>query len=142
MSDEAVVTAEVPEEPTEPTTPGTKSHAATLHEDVARALKESGVQAVRKRVLDTLVEEKLEERKKLVLDVLGRLKQQRQEIIQMEKKGEQKFGLDSKPVGGMTYTKQQLEEMKKAKEKAGKMEKALDRALADGDYSKLQECMK
>jgi len=144
MSDDAVV--ETPEDCDVPVKGGSRSHAALVHEEVNKILAERSATVVRERVVNDLVEAKLEERKKLVMDAMGKFRQAQQELQQLRRKGEQKFTVDEQgksiPCGEMTFTKQQGEEIKKQVDKVRKLESALDKALGEGDYTKLAEVCK
>jgi sulfite reductase alpha subunit-like flavoprotein len=143
MADEATVSPDVPSDEPEPSNPdGSKSHAAQIHEEVATILKKEGAATVRKRVIADLVEEKLAGWKKLAVDGLAKLKTLRQSVAKLEREGEQKYGLDKKPIGPPVFTKKQAEEYEKEVQKLKKLQTALDLALSDkADYSKLQECV-
>lgn len=118
-----------------------KSKAHGIHTEVAEIVAKSNDE-VRKRVVNSLVEEKLKKHESLVLDGLGKLKTMRTELEQMKRKGKVVYGVDGKPVGVPTFEKAQTDEMKKAGEKLTKLEKALELALTSGDYSKLAEASK
>lgn len=133
MSDESVVSNQ--EEPV------TNSQATTIHGEVQRILSES-TQDVRNRVVNCLVEEKLEERKKMVIDGLSKLKLARQELSTLERKGTQLLNRQKQPVGEMTFTKEQLTELDKAQQKVNKLEAAINKAISEGDYTKLTEMCK
>jgi hypothetical protein len=143
MAEDAVVSADESDDiGTEEVASNSKSPAADLHAEVQRALKDSGG-VVRARVIQSLVEEKLEEHKKLVLDALGKVRAARGELASLEKKGTQLYGVDKKPAGPMTFTKEQLNEIEKVRGKVKKLEDGLELALGEkADYSKLKEAVK
>jgi hypothetical protein len=122
-------------------TSGNKSRAHSIHTEVAEIISKSN-DDVRKRVVNSLVEEKLKKHESMILDGLGKLKTMRTELEHMKRKGKVVYGLDGKPVGPPTFEKSQLDEMKKSQEKLTKLEKALENALDKGDYSKLTEASK
>jgi hypothetical protein len=122
-------------------TSGNKSRAHSIHTEVAEIISKSN-DDVRKRVINSLVEEKLKKHESLILDGLGKLKTMRTELEQLKKKGKVVYGLDGKPAGAPVFEKAQVEEMKKAQEKLTKLEKALELALEKGDYTKLAEAGK
>jgi hypothetical protein len=49
------------------------------------------------------------------------------------------FDLKGQPVGDPVYSREQVEEVKKATEKLDKLNKALEKALNDNDFSKVFE---
>jgi hypothetical protein len=118
-----------------------KSKAHGIHTEVAEIVAKSN-DDVRKRVVNSLVEEKLKKHESLILDGLGKLKTMRTELEQSKRKGVVSFGLDGKPLGSPSFTKAQIDEMKKSQEKLTKLEKALENAIDKGDYSKLAEASK
>ena len=118
-----------------------KSKAHGIHTEVAEIVSKSNGE-VRQRVVNSLVEERLKKNESLILDGLGKLKTMRTELEQAKRKGSVNYGLDGKPLGSPSFTKAQIDEMKKSQEKLTKLEKALETALDKGDYSKLAEASK
>jgi hypothetical protein len=117
-----------------------KPGVATIREEVESILGNSR-DTTRKQVVDHLVGEKLEERKKLVLTGMERLRSQRTEVSKLEGGGTEQFDVEGKSIGKI-FTKQQTGDIKNAREKLVKIEAALEEALSKGEYKKLENCCK
>lgn len=122
---------EVPDPPSNSTLP---SHA--LRKDIAAALAGTGAK-VREMVVSELVTEEISKRKAAVLKVLAKIDEKQKEGKKIENSGITSFGLDGKPTGAPTFTKQQLDDLKKVNEVITKLQKALDDAFTNSDFSKL-----
>ena len=103
---------------------------------VAQKLEEVGGQSVRDAVISKLVNDEIESRTAAVLDGMNRLSKLKSE--QKKIKPDQK-SLDSEgKVVAETYSAGKFDELKKNREQVEKLEKALQLALEQNDYSKLK----
>ncbi len=143
MAEDATVTSsEEPDAPPPEPTPDPGSKLGAIYTAVNEALaKHQGDGTTRQAVVDHLVQEQLDKRKTLLLSGIAKVREVKQEIGKIEKGGNKTYGLDGK-VAGTTYSKQDAEAYKKAKERLAKLEKGVEDAIDKGDYKKLEECCK
>lgn len=143
MSDDVIpTTTEASEAPESPDAPAPAGRAGLIHEAVNAALAgHHGKGTVRDAVIEHLVAEQLQKRKGLALAAIDRIREARLEMARLEKGGARTYDLGGALLG-VAYSKQDVEAMKKAKERLARLEKALADALDRGDYRKLEECCK
>jgi hypothetical protein len=101
--------------------------------EVADALRNSS-QTVRSRLVTALTERELVKRVDLLDKGLAKLKEVKKEVDKI--RPADMFDGDGNKVPGH-FTKQQHEELKKAKEKFAKLEKAVEKAFAGEEFDKL-----
>lgn len=119
-----------------PETTNLDRHAVTVLKDVADKIDASGP-IVRERVVSLLVEREVATR----TDVLDKALVKRTEIereLRKIKPDIEAFDVEGKVVR-QDYSKARFEELKKKREELERIEKALDKALVDNDFSKLKE---
>lgn len=106
---------------------------------IAGEVKESveAYKGVRDDVVKKLVTAEIENRVQKLTDALSARKTLFVELKKAEKPDVQTFNADGS-VATSGYSKEKLEQIKKAKEKLDKQDKAIEAALG-GDFSKLQE---
>lgn len=112
------------------------SKAGEIRSVIAERLKYS-TGSVSDRVVDALVEKELAKRVELILAALGerdRLKKEQNKL----KPDNVSYDADGKIVGE-SFSKGRLDELNKNKAQLEKLEKAIDAALTDGDFSKLSK---
>jgi len=107
-------------------------------EMVASRLAGSGPQ-VREAVVSTLVDTQLARRQKAVLSILEKLDAKDKELRKAESAGTQTFDHKGNVTGVPSFSKQQIDEMRKLREEIQKLEKALSSALESNDWNKLFE---
>lgn len=101
--------------------------------EVADALRNSS-QTVRSRLVTALTERELVKRVDLLDKGLAKLKEVKKEVDKI--RPADMFDAEGNKVPGH-FTKQQHEELKKAKEKFAKLEKAVEKAFAGEEFDKL-----
>lgn len=109
------------------------SVAQTVLVEVADALKASP-NTVRERLVATLTERELVKRVDMLDKGLAKVKELKRDVDKV--RPADLFDADGNKVPGH-FTKQQHEELKKAKEKLAKLEGALEKALAGEGFDKL-----
>lgn len=133
------------EEPTQATSSGGSTNTPTSrpHVDIKKrvgdTLAKSG-NRVREAVVSSLVDTQLERRKSAILKAVEKLEAADKEIAKLRNQGVVSYDHEGKATGSPTFTKQQVEEIKKKAEEIGKLEGALAKALGDTpDFQKLFE---
>jgi len=120
-----------PEGSEEPTNiPNTKPHTTQVLAAVADKIRTSG-EAVRDRVVNSMVEKKLAQRAELVEKALIKLKDVGNELKKLGPDQEHYVEGNDKPV--RTYSKQRKDDKKKAEENKAKLERALETVLSGKD---------
>jgi hypothetical protein len=107
-------------------------------EMVAGRLASSGPQ-VRDAVVSSLVDVQLARRQKAVLSILEKLDAKDKELRKAESAGTQTFDGKGNVTGVPSFTKDQIDSMRKLREEIQKMEGALSKALESNDWQKLFE---
>lgn len=110
-----------------------KSTAASVFAEVADALKGSS-QQVKGRLVVALTERVLAQRVDMLDKGLAKLKELKKEVDKI--RAPDMFDVDGNKVPGF-FTKAQNEELKKAKEKLSKLEKAVEKAFNGEEFDKL-----
>lgn len=122
------------------TTTTATSDATSLRAAVATRLS-SISPAVESEVIDALVAREVTRRKDLIVKGLDQLDGVNREFYKINKPDIQNFNADG-TVANSAYSKDRLEEIKKAAEKVEKLTKALDKAIAKGDLGDLSNLVK
>jgi len=138
MSDENEVSEATADEPAAVAGDDTKA-AYSIHKTVTQLLGDRAGD-VRNAVVKHLVDEKLEERKQMVLKGLSKLKEAKLAVTKAEKAGTV-YDASGKALPSQ-YTKPQVDEIKKAKEAVTKLENAIEQALTNANYDKLAGLVK
>lgn len=122
------------------TTTTAVSDSASLRTAVATRLTAISP-AVESEVIDTLVAREVARRKDMIVKGLDQLDSVTREFHKVNKPDIQNFNADG-TVATSAYSKERLEEIKKAQEKLDKLTKALDKAIAKGDIGDLSNLVK
>lgn len=109
--------------------------AENIIETVANAIK-NGNETVQTNVINSLVNKELDRRADAIVKGLDSFNKLNLEIKKV-KPDVVAFDADGKQIGEGTYTKAAADKLKQSKEKAGKIERALNKALENGDYGDL-----
>ena len=117
-----------------------KSAARVLEEEIAATLANRS-QGVKDLVLEHLVSEKLAERKNLVLAGLTKLREAKSALQKTHKNSTKQF-ISTGEVASEYFTQEQVKAIKEATEQVKKIETALEEALAESKYDKLQNIVK
>jgi hypothetical protein len=120
--------------PTDDTKP--TRQAVTVLAAVSERIGASGP-AVRERVVSALVEREVVARVELLDKALAKRTETEKDLRKL-KPDVENYDADGKLVSS-SYSKAKADELKKARESLDKLEKALDKALVDNDFSKLRE---
>jgi hypothetical protein len=112
-----------------------------LRDDVASGLVGCG-KKVRAAVIHNLTEKEIAERTSAVLSLFERIGEKEKELRKLESQGVASFDHKGDVVGVPTFTKQQVEEIKKAKEAVERMQAALAKAFDSDDFQKVKELAK
>ena len=92
------------------------------------------------RVAEKLSQVEIERRADLIANGIATLDRAKTDLRKVEKPDNQMFNLDGTPVPG-GYSKQKLDEIKKAKDRIESLEGALDKAIGSADFKKLGELL-
>lgn len=108
--------------------------------EVAERVKVSAPE-VYNRLRDSMVEKEVASRVQLLDTAFQKRRELSNELTKVNRPDQETYNVDGS-VASQSYTKARLEEIKKAKETLAKMEEAMERALADNDWSKLKNLVK
>jgi len=117
--------------------PADKRQSGNLLSEVAEKIGQSTSQ-VRERVISALVEREVVARTDILDKALAKRTELDREIRKLQKPDVEQFDVDGKVVSA-SFSKARVDELKKAREGLEKLEKAIDKALTDNDFSKLKE---
>lgn len=109
-----------------------------VKQDIATQLANSGP-TVRSIVISKLATEEIDKRTVSTIKVLDKVETKTNELRKLRNQGNVVFGLDGQPIGAPTFTKPQLEEMKKSQEFIDRHQNALEKAFSTSDFSKVHE---
>lgn len=107
----------------------------TIRNAVAEKLAVVGKETVRSAVIQKLVNDEIANRTAAVLEGMNRLAKLKSDHRKI-KPDQRSLDVEGN-ITSETYSPTRFEELKKANEQITKLEKALEIALEDGDYSKL-----
>lgn len=96
---------------------------------------------VREKVVDLMVDQEIDRRVKAVSALVTKLDEINTNLKKIDRADVETFNQDG-TVATSSFTKARLEEIKKAKEQATKIEKALDQAFENNDFQKVFELAK
>lgn len=119
---------------------GSVRQAVAVLSEISDRVKQSGGQ-VRQLLVDNLVSKEVNERVDLLNKGLTKRIEADREVKKASKPDVEAFDASGKSVS-CSFSKQQVEALKKAREQLGKLDNALDKALADNDFSKLKDMCK
>lgn len=130
-------------EETTQSAPATKQlpPAVALRTEIAARLIDTAP-AVREMVVSELTKQDLEKRKNAVLVVLAKWDEKDKELKKKEKAGAPSLNAVGESIGPMTYSKDEVEAMKKLRDELGKISKALSLFFEENDTQKLYELSK
>lgn len=115
--------------------------SASLREDVALKLADSG-KKVRDIVVSELADCEINKRKNAVLSILVKIDDKIKEIRKAEGAGSVVFDRVGNRIGEPSFTKSQLDEIKKIGDDINRMQVALEKAFVENDFQKLLELSK
>lgn len=122
---------------TPPTAPEEKKpHGVLVLAEVTDRIRNSGA-AVREQVVTALVDKEINDRAGLIQKVLDMRKAAELDLRKASKADIETFDAEGKQ--SLAFSKDQVKARKDAQEKLDKIDKALDKALGDNDFSKLKE---
>lgn len=108
-----------------------------VREEVASILANNGKDRVRAAIVQKLADEEVAKRTELVLTAMNALSRLRADLKKF-KPDQKGFDVDGKLISEM-YSEAKTQERKKLGEKIEKLEKSINLALENDDYSKLKE---
>ncbi len=114
-----------------------KRASVGLLSEVAEKIGQSTPQ-VRERVVNALVEREVAARTDTLDKALAKRTELDREAKKLSKPDVEQFDVEGK-VMSTSFSKARVDELKKAREQLEKLETAIDKALADNDFSKLKE---
>lgn len=117
-----------------------ESKITGLLAEVAERIKNAAPD-VYNRLRDNMVEKEVASRVQLLDTAFQKRRELLNELSKVNRPDQETFNADGS-VATQSYTKARLEEIKKAKEVLGKMEEAIEKALAENDWSKLKNLVK
>jgi transcription termination factor NusB len=112
--------------------------SVAVKSDVAALLANSGG-TVREIVVKQLAQAEINKRTESVMKVLTKIDDKHNELKKLQRQGAVSFNASGQPIGEPSFTKDQVEQIKKANEHIEKLQKALDTAFTTSDFSKLHE---
>jgi hypothetical protein len=115
----------------------TKRASIDILSEVAEKIGQSTPQ-VRERVIDSLVEREVAARTDILDKALAKRTELDREIRKLQKPDVEQFDHEGK-VMSASFSKARVDELKKAREGLEKLEKAIDKAITDNDFSKVKE---
>jgi hypothetical protein len=124
-------------DPTVPVVTAPVSKSVALMAEVSASVKESAPQ-VRQRLVAALVEKEVISRVSLLETCLNKRVEAEKELKKASKPDTETFDADGKVVAA-TFSKSAADALKKARETLDKLDKAMEKALGENDFSKLKE---
>lgn len=110
--------------------------AHTIATKVAEMIKESGSERVETEVVSVMVEREIDRRAQAAVQGLDKLAKMENEYKRIDRPDNIQLDAEGKEVSA-TYSPARIKERKEAREKIGKLEKSLKKALEDGDFNDL-----
>lgn len=93
---------------------------------------------VRASIVSTMISEEIDIRTRATASLLKKLEEE-EHALRKIKPTFSGFNLKGEGVGEPVYTKDQLKQIKESQEKIDKLNRALEKALTDNDFSKVME---
>lgn len=112
--------------------------AHTIATKVAEMIRESGSERVETEVVSVMVEREIEKRAQAAVQGLDKLAKMENDYKKIDRPDVIMLDAEGKETSA-AYSPARIKERKEAREKIGKLERSLKKALEDGDFSDLYQ---